>query len=56
MFGLLGKSIVRFWPVYLVLWVGLLFAVWRWAPSWNSVSKSGEVEFLPADAPSRRAD
>jgi RND superfamily putative drug exporter len=56
MFSPLAKFVVRFWWLILLLWVAATVAGWKFAPTWNAVTKSGEVDFLPADAPSRRAD
>src|SRR4051812_32218808 len=56
MFTILGKSIVRYWMIYVAIWAGLLFLGWRFAPAWDAVTTSGEVEFLPAESPSRKAE
>src|SRR6185436_3732285 len=56
MFSMLGKIVVRFWPVILVLWIAAVVAGWTLAPAWEKVTRSGEVGFLPKNTPSRQAD
>ena len=56
MFPLLGKLIVRFWPIILALWGVAVVAGFTLAPAWDKVAKNGEVDFLPPSAPSRIAD
>ncbi len=56
MFPLLGKLVIRFWPIILAMWGAALVAGWTLAPAWDKVAKNGEVDFLPAKAPSRIAD
>ena len=58
MFRLLGNLTARL-PVAIALiatWIVALIVVGRLAPDWDGVTKSGEVAFLPADAPSVLAD
>lgn len=52
MFSRAGQLLVRHWlPVWLA-WVGLLIVVAWQAPPLDSVVKTGEFAFLPADSPS----
>jgi putative drug exporter of the RND superfamily len=56
MFGFLGNTVARFWPIVLGAWVLLLALSWALAPEWNAVTAGGEVASLPADSPSRRSE
>ena len=56
MFRLLGKLVARSWPLLLAGWAALLAGLWVGAPSWDRVGKSGQFAYLPADAPTRRAE
>lgn len=56
MFRLLGAAVVRFWPVWIGVWLAAMALGWKFAPEWNSVTKSGEVASLPDEVPSRQAD
>lgn len=56
MFDWLGKVVCRSWHVILILWLSALLIGWTFAPAWETVTKSGEVAFLPSTAPSRRAE
>jgi RND superfamily putative drug exporter len=56
MFRLLGSLIARAWFVVLVGWVALVVGLYFGAPAWDQISQSGELAFLPANAPSRRAE
>jgi RND superfamily putative drug exporter len=56
MFRLLGWIVEKAWPVLLVGWVAVLVGLYYFAPAWNQISSSGELAFLPADSPSRRAE
>jgi putative drug exporter of the RND superfamily len=54
-FRLLGRFASAAWPVLLPGWIALLLLT-RWAaPPWHEVAQDQEFAFLPADAPSRRA-
>src|SRR2546423_1381204 len=55
-FRLLSRIVRRAWPVLLVAWGLLLLGVWRAAPRWEDVAQDRVFDFLPADAPSRRAE
>jgi RND superfamily putative drug exporter len=56
MFHFLGKTVARFWPIFLVAWVFLL--VWSkcCAPGWDAATSGLQIAMLPPDAPSRQAD
>src|SRR5262249_53011727 len=54
-FRVLGHVVRRAWLLLLVAWGGLLLTTWLTAPPWEEVAQDKEFEFLPADAPSRRA-
>jgi RND superfamily putative drug exporter len=56
MFGFLGNTVARFWPIVLGAWCLLLALSWAFAPDWNAVTAGGEVASLPADSPSRRSE
>ena len=51
-----GRLVSRFWYLVLVVWLLLLTACWSAAPPWSEVAQDREFAFLPADAPSRRAE
>jgi RND superfamily putative drug exporter len=56
MFSLLGSKVARYWPAVIGAWCALLALGWLVAPDWETVTRSGEVEFLPKNAPSRQGD
>jgi RND superfamily putative drug exporter len=56
MFRLLGETVTRTWALLLAGWVVLLAASRLAAPVWEEVVQDREFAFLPADAPSRRAE
>lgn len=56
MFAFLGKAVARVWPALLVGWAVLLAVYWFAAPKWDAVTGGSETDFLPAGAPSRRAE
>src|SRR5215218_5704780 len=56
MFRLLGRLVTRSWPLGLAAWAAVFAGLWVWAPAWDRVGKSGQFAYLPADAPSRRAE
>src|SRR5690349_19950140 len=56
MFRFLGKIVERGWPAWLVGWAAAFTALWVYAPPWEQVGKSGQLAYLPADAPTRRAE
>src|SRR5262245_26227645 len=55
-FRLLGQLVRRAWAPLLAGWVVLLVGSWLYAPRWDEVTQDRELAFLPADAPSRRAE
>src|SRR5439155_16327073 len=55
-FAFLGKIVARTWPFLLAAWGAALVGLWFFAPSWDKVGKSGQFAYLPADAPTRRAE
>jgi RND superfamily putative drug exporter len=55
MFQFLGRVVSRMWLVLLAGWAVLVVGLWFGAPSWDEVGKSGQFAYLPADAPSRKA-
>ena len=56
MLHLFGHLVSRFWYLVLVGWILLLSVCWAAAPPWSEVAQDREFAFLPADAPSRRAE
>ena len=56
MLHLFGRLVSRFWYLVLVGWLLILAVCWRAAPPWDEVAQDREFAFLPADAPSRRAE
>jgi putative drug exporter of the RND superfamily len=48
--------VTHYWPIILVGWAAVFAGLWFAAPAWNRVAKSGQFAYLPADAPSRRAE
>jgi RND superfamily putative drug exporter len=55
-FRLLGRLVSRLWPLFLIGWLALVFAVRYAAPTWSSVAQDKEFAFLPDNVPSRRAE
>src|SRR5688572_9567428 len=52
MFPLLGQFVARRWPWVIAAWVVIVIAV-RWiAPPWDSITRDGDLAFLPAHMPS----
>lgn len=51
-----GKFVSRFWYLMLAGWILVLAVCWAAAPPWDEVAQDREFAFLPADAPSRRAE
>lgn len=56
MFDYLGRMVARHYVVVIALWLLIMGVTWFFSPSWDVVTRSGEVAFLPKDAPSQRAD
>ena len=56
MFALLGKTVSRFWLLFLGAWILLLGAGGQLAPAWDEITQGGDVTFLPDDTPSRRGE
>src|SRR6516165_2387052 len=54
-FRFLCELVRRAWPLVLAVWGLLLLGTWLAAPPWSEVSQDRVFDFLPADAPSRRA-
>jgi RND superfamily putative drug exporter len=54
MFHAIGQAVARRGSLFVVAWLALLVSVWRSAPEWNVVAKSGEFDFLPDSTPSRQ--
>src|SRR6266702_181741 len=55
MFQLLGKLVVRIWPIIFALWVLVPIALSRVAPKWEDVAAGSQFESLPPDSPSNRS-
>jgi RND superfamily putative drug exporter len=55
-FRFLGHVVRRGWILLLLGWGALLLGTWLAAPPWDQVAEDREFAFLPADAPSRRAE
>src|SRR4051794_23870959 len=55
-YRMLGRIVRQAWWLVLLSWCLLLWAASWWAPPWNEVAQDKEFAFLPADAPSRRAE
>lgn len=56
MLHLFGNVVSRFWYLMLAGWILALAICWAKAPPWNDVAQDREFAFLPADAPSRKAE
>src|SRR5580700_6177331 len=56
LFRILGHVVRRGWALVLLGWGFVLLATWLAAPPWDEVALDREFAFLPADAPSRRAE
>jgi putative drug exporter of the RND superfamily len=52
----LGQTVRRGWPFLLAGWVILLVGTRLAAPPWGQYAQDKEFDFLPDDAPSRRAE
>jgi RND superfamily putative drug exporter len=50
---LAAHLITRHWAWILVGWLLIAFGLYWFAPSWDSVARDGDFEFLPATLPSR---
>jgi RND superfamily putative drug exporter len=55
-FKLLGRFVCRAWHVLLIAWVAVLIGTHLAAPPWGEFAQDQEFAFLPAGAPSRRAE
>src|SRR5438132_69850 len=55
-FQWLGQTVRRGWPFLLAGWVVLLLVTRLAAPPWDKYAEDKEFDFLPDDAPSRRAE
>ncbi len=55
MFAFLGRIVRQFFVALIVLWLIGLIGFKVLAPPWKSVVETGELNFLPPDAPSRVA-
>src|SRR5689334_22953033 len=55
-FRVLGHILRWAWGPFLVAWALLLVVTWLAAPPFQDVAQDREFAFLPADAPSRRAE
>jgi putative drug exporter of the RND superfamily len=56
MFYSLGRLVARYWYVFVIAWGACLGLALAFGADWEAVTRSGEVNFLPADAPSRRGE
>ena len=56
LFRFLGDVVRRAWPLLLLGWGFVLAGTWLAAPPWSDVAQDREFAFLPANAPSRRAE
>lgn len=54
MFQVVGHAVARRGSWFIVAWLVLLVSVWRTAPEWTVVAKSGEFDFLPDYTASRQ--
>lgn len=52
MFETWGQVVVRRWPWIILAWVALALAVRNIAPPWDSVTRDGDLAFLPSYVPS----
>jgi RND superfamily putative drug exporter len=48
MYDKLGSFISRRWKLVILFWVAVAVAIWSVAPSWDEVSKDGDLAYLPA--------
>lgn len=53
MFSQCGRLAARFWPLLLVFWIAVVASLEYLAPSLDSVTQTGEFDYLPDDAPTR---
>jgi RND superfamily putative drug exporter len=54
-FSFLGKTVCRFWWLFLLGWGLILLVTHLLAPPWDKIAQDREFAFLPADAPSQKA-
>jgi putative drug exporter of the RND superfamily len=50
---LVARFITQYWIWVILFWVGLAVGLRSIAPSWESIAQDGDLQFLPADLPSR---
>lgn len=51
--SLSGRLAARFWPLLLTIWIAIVAILEVFAPSLDSVTQTGEFDYLPDDAPTR---
>ncbi len=56
MFRILGKTVSRAWPVFLILWAVIVALAYWSAPPWNDVALDKTFAFLPANTISQRGE
>ncbi|HUG70424.1 MAG TPA: MMPL family transporter [Pirellulaceae bacterium] len=52
MFLRLGKAISRYWWLTILIWLGIVVSLRLVAPSWDDITRDGDLAFLPRGMPS----
>ncbi|HRX81101.1 MAG TPA: hypothetical protein P5307_18660 [Pirellulaceae bacterium] len=52
MFLRLGNMVSRYWWLTILIWLGIVVSLRLIAPSWDDITRDGDLAFLPAGMPS----
>ena len=52
MFLRLGKAVSRYWWLTILIWLGIVVGLRLVAPSWDDITRDGDLAFLPRGMPS----
>ncbi len=52
MFLRLGNIVSRYWWLTILIWLGIVAGLRLVAPSWDDITRDGDLEFLPTEMPS----
>jgi len=52
MFLRLGNAVSRYWWLTILIWFGVVIGLRLVAPSWDDITRDGDLVFLPSDMPS----
>lgn len=48
----LGNIVSRYWWLTILIWIGIVVSLRLVAPSWDDITRDGDLAFLPSDMPS----